>query len=357
MIRTAIFLFLLVFHSFAAHARNCEDQKSIESYKPLYAKFFKIEVYKKFKILESMDDKIIVADETLDCTTSLPIIKSKASRIVATSTTHLSFLSFLHMEKNLVGFQGVSYIYGPLFDRKKIKDIDFNLNPEELLSLKPDLIIAYRENLRRPERLGELRALKLPVVLNNELEENHPLARAEWAIFLSAFVGKEKEAIAHFHEIAERYEKTKSELVSASKVNVLVGDIQNGSWVTCGSASDLAILIKDAGGKLALEKLTKETSQTQTLALEKVLLMKDDVNVWLPQNTWLSKVRLLGDSRYKKFSRVKIYNNVNKLNSKGFNDYWETGIARPDLLIADFVKIFHPEKYPKAELIWYKEIQ
>ena len=349
-------LLLSIFLVLDAQAFKCEDKKIIKTYSPVYAKTFTIYEYDQFKIIQNLKDKVIVYDGKLNCETSLPHFKINSKRIVLTSTTHLPFLTLNGFEDFLVGFQGVKYIYNKNFHSEKIKEISFDLNAEELLSLKPDLIVAYPENLRRPERLNELRSLKLPVILNNELEEIHPLARAEWIIFMSVFIGKQKEAEMHFQEVVKNYQKIQSEASKWKKTNVLVGDIKNGFWNTCGDESDLALLIKDAGGILSLYEWTKMTSKTQYLSLERVLGKNITPEVWLPQNTWMNQVMLKSDSRYKKFLNLPIYNNVNKLNSKGFNDYWEMGLARPDLLLLDLVKIFHPEKYINKELNWYKKI-
>ncbi len=350
-------IFLLFFSQEKAFALDCETQKILSTYQPRFAKLFTIKYFEHFKVIESHTDKFIVTDKKLNCSTSLPLIKLNTERVIATSTTHLSFLNFFHLEKKLVGFQGVNYIYNSSYDKKSLKDISFDLNPEELISLKPDLIVAYSENLRRPERLNELRKLALPIVLNHDLEEKHPLARAEWIVFMSVFFGKDKEAITFFNEIALNYEKLQKEVSRLVSKNILVGDIQNGHWATCGSSSDLALLIRDAGGILALENVSDKSSKTQFISLEKALILKNFPVLWLSQNTWTSKKMINSDSRYQKFKNLKIFNNIKKLNAQGFNDFWENGLARPDLLLLDLVKIIHPEKYPQIDLVWYKELQ
>ncbi|NOT77467.1 MAG: ABC transporter substrate-binding protein [Bacteriovoracaceae bacterium] len=359
--KTLLFFLVSLLTMSKALAVNCEDQKIIESYKPSYAKLFKIHYYENFKIVESgraefnsKADRFIVTDKKLNCSTSLPLFKGNSTRFVATSTTHLPFLNFFKLHKTLVGFQGLSYIYDPLFNKQLIKEINFDLNPEELLSLKSDIMIAYPENLRRPERLRELRKLMIPIVLNHDLEEKHPLARAEWIVFMSLFFNKDKEAKKLFNEIAKNYEDLKKDLSTLLTKNILVGEIQNGRWVTCGGKSDLALLISDAGGKLALNNTS---SQTQYLSLEKVLKITTLPEIWLPQNTWADKASMKLDSRYEKFSSITIFNNINRLNQKGFNDYWEGGLARPDHLLMDLAKILHPEKYPQVDMAWYKELK
>ena len=40
----------------------------------------------------------------------------------------------------------------------------------------------------------------------------------------------------------------------------------------------------------------------------------------------------------------------------GGNDYWETGTSRPDLVLADLLKIFHPELVPEHDLFFHRRL-
>ncbi|BAL99694.1 MAG: hypothetical protein KatS3mg049_2263 [Caldilinea sp.] len=51
-----------------------------------------------------------------------------------------------------------------------------------------------------------------------------------------------------------------------------------------------------------------------------------------------------------------MYNNNARLNEYGGNDYWEGGLANPDVVLADLIKIFHPELLPDHELVYYRKL-
>lgn len=337
-------------------AIECESKKIISTYTPRYAQYFKIYYYDHFKIIESgkkpQVDRFIVADKALDCTTSLYQFKADSKRFIATSTTHVSFLSVLGMEERLVGFQGTHYLYNKKFKTREIKDIHYQMNAEEILSLKPDLVMAYSANLAGIKKVEAFRKLKIPVVLNYDFEERHPLARAEWMVFSASFFNQDSLIQEFFSKIEKSYNEYKRQAQGLTKKNVLVGDIQGGKWATCGGESDLAILIRDAGGNLLLKSNAHET---QSMSLEKVLKISEAPDLWLTQNTWDSLISASKDSRYKKFQGIPTYNNTKLLNDKGFNDYWETGVSRPDLLLADMFKIFHQKN--SENLTWYKELK
>ena len=40
-----------------------------------------------------------------------------------------------------------------------------------------------------------------------------------------------------------------------------------------------------------------------------------------------------------------MYNNNNRVNNFGGNDYWESGVVSPQLVLKDLVKIFYPDSY------------
>jgi iron complex transport system substrate-binding protein len=44
------------------------------------------------------------------------------------------------------------------------------------------------------------------------------------------------------------------------------------------------------------------------------------------------------------------------VNAYGGNDYWESGIVHPDVILADLVKILHPDLLPDHELYYYQHI-
>ena len=346
---------LLLFINFS-YASNCEDLKPIGYFKPQHAKHFSYVQYDKFKIIESgigaEKDRFVVANEKINCETILPVIYTPVKRFIATSTTHLPFLDFFELEDTLVAFQGKNYISNPKLRSKKISEISYQLNSEQLLNLKPNLIMAYKSNLPAWKGLKDFRKLNLPVVLNWDFQEEHPLARAEWIIFNSLFFEKDEEAKTLFAKIVADYVHFKTIAQKLKKKKILVGDIQNGKWVTCGSKSDLGLLIRDAGGELVLEN---NKSHTQFLPFELAFKKSKEADLWLPQNTWVNLKHLKSDARYAQLQSLAIYNNTKMLNADGFNDYWETGLARPDLMIKDLIHIFHPE-VSKDDTLWYKKL-
>ncbi|MYK41684.1 MAG: ABC transporter substrate-binding protein, partial [Gemmatimonadetes bacterium] len=40
----------------------------------------------------------------------------------------------------------------------------------------------------------------------------------------------------------------------------------------------------------------------------------------------------------------------------GGNDYWEAGLVEPHIVLADFIKILHPDHLPEHALKFYKKL-
>ena len=55
-------------------------------------------------------------------------------------------------------------------------------------------------------------------------------------------------------------------------------------------------------------------------------------------------------------TKGNVYNNNARLNENGGNDYWEGGISNPNLVLADLIKIFHPELLPNHKLFFYQKL-
>ena len=86
-----------------------------------------------------------------------------------------------------------------------------------------------------------------------------------------------------------------------------------------------------------------------------------DADFWLHTGNAVSleEVAVL-DSRYvnfRAFSRGNVYNNNLRLNTSMGNDYWESGIMRPHIILRDLMAIFHPGHFKDARLEYYRNLE
>jgi iron complex transport system substrate-binding protein len=65
---------------------------------------------------------------------------------------------------------------------------------------------------------------------------------------------------------------------------------------------------------------------------------------------------------YPKFAETKsvkygeVYNSNKRTSTKGANDYWESGVVYPDLVLRDMLKIMHPEAV-NEEFVYYQQLK
>jgi iron complex transport system substrate-binding protein len=293
------------------------------------------------------------------------IIRTPVSRVICLSTTHVGFVSALNEVPSIQAISGASYVSDSIVRQrvanKQIADIGYDqgINYELILSLKPDLIIAYGVGSDVTGLMNKLHDLGLPVVLNGEYLEETPLAKAEWIKFIGAFYGKDKLAEAYFKKTETSY-KSLSQSVSAVKTHpvILTGLPFKDAWWMAGGHSNLAALIKDAGG----EFLWKDNASREAfvVSLEEVVVRSAKADYWLNCGSANSiKDIIATDSRFTAFPQVQkkaIFNNNLRVGPEGGNDYWELGVVRPDLILSDLIKIFHPECDSITHFNFYKQI-
>jgi iron complex transport system substrate-binding protein len=133
------------------------------------------------------------------------------------------------------------------------------------------------------------------------------------------------------------------------------------TWSIPGGASYPAHLLADAGANYAWSNDT--TTGALPLKFEEVLDKSSQADVWLLNAFGAfpdSKALTTLDPRYAEFAALKngnTWNNDLKVNENGGNDYYETGAARPDLVLADLVKIFHPELMADHAFVFYRQVR
>jgi len=125
------------------------------------------------------------------------VISIPLSSIVCTSTTHIPLLDYLGETEKLVGFPSTDYISSEkarrLIDAGRVQElgVDKGLNLERIAMLDPDMVMGYTMNSDYGQ-FKKVEDLHVPVVLNAEYLEKHPLGRAEWIKFVALFFNKEK---------------------------------------------------------------------------------------------------------------------------------------------------------------------
>lgn len=293
------------------------------------------------------------------------VIMVPIESIVCTSTTHIPLLDYLDASDKLVGFPTMDYISSEktrkLIDAGKVQELgtDKGLNIEQLAVLKPSLVMGYTMTadygqFRKIEELG------VPVVINAEYLEEHPLGRAEWIKFMALFLGKEKEADEVFKMIEKNYLSTKALTEKAEKKpTVLSGVVYSDAWFMPGGQNYAAKLINDAGCEYLWS--SDSTKGFLQLSFESVYEKANAADLWIGVGSFTALEEMKNaDERYTKFNpyqtkQVFTYNG--RKGAKGGSEFLELGYLRPDIILNDIVKIAHPDLLPEYELYFHKRLE
>jgi iron complex transport system substrate-binding protein len=174
-----------------------------------------------------------------------------------------------------------------------------------------------------------------------------PLGQAEWIKFIGMFIGKEKEAAEIFAGIESRYNELKEKAAKVeARPTVTSGEIHYGNWHAVGGKNYLAQIFRDAGADYVIND--DETSG-EDLEFEKMYALSANADYWRILNSYVGdfsyealKASEPRNEMFKAFKEKKvIYCNMKQ------TPYYEIAPVKPDVLLKDFVAIFHPELVEK----------
>ncbi len=319
-----------------------------------------INVNQKY-ILINRGDKIPAG---LDSST---VIFVPVKRIICMATSHAAMISALGEEKSVCGISGGNLIFDEKFknliSNGMIEEVgyDANLNMELILNLNPDLIMMYGIGSESEGYINKMKELGLKVMFNADYLENDPLARTEWIKFFGALYNKANMADSIYNTEVIEYNILKSLIKSKSdiKPKVLTGLPFRDTWYISPGNSYMSRLIDDAGGSYLWSD--KTSSVSMPMGLENVFFRAINADFWLNIGTVKTKSEItIADARLTELPCYKngnLYNNNRSVKNMEANDYWETGMLHPHLIIKDMASIFHPGIFGKDELVFYNKIR
>ncbi|MCT7357117.1 ABC transporter substrate-binding protein [Streptomyces sp. 15-116A] len=285
--------------------------------------------------------------------------------LYSASTTHLPLLTETGTLDVLTGVASAANISSAqVLDRVKAGKIteyakDQTLDAETVIGSKPDVLMTG--GMDDPQ-YPKLRQAGIAVVANAEWLESTPLGRAEWVKAMAALTGAEQRASEVFVTIEGDYRKVAEKGARAVEdgkpVEVLPGTMYQGTWYMPAGDSYAARLIKDAGGTYPWAG--KAGTGDLQLNFEAVYAKGGDAPVWIADQRWKSTADAVkADRRYGQLKAVTdgaVWTNTRALGPGGGNDYFERGVLRPDLVLADLFALMHPEQAKGHAFTFYQRV-
>jgi iron complex transport system substrate-binding protein len=294
------------------------------------------------------------------------IIRTPVKRVICLSTSHLAFLDAVNELDKVTGISGSPYISNPSVQKGiqagRVKDVGYgsNLNYEEIIRQKPDLVLVYGVDSEISGFLNKFQDLGIPAVIMAEYLEATPLGKAEWVKFVASFFGKVKMADSLFSGIEGRYLQLADIAKELKeKPDVIVGMPYKDNWWIPGGASYLARLISDGGGNYMGRN--NDSHESYVISMEDAIQLFSGADIWINTGMVTRKSEIVAsEERFSKlsfFESARIYNNNNRSTPAGGMDFWERGTVQPDVLLGDLIRIFHPGALQAGPLIYYREIK
>jgi len=277
------------------------------------------------------------------------VVSTPVTSLYSASTTHLPFLVELDRLGALTGVGTKGFI-----SEKQVQDrvaepdvVEFSatgtVDAEAVIAGKPQALITAGTD---DPAYAVIKAAGIPVLANADWLENDPLGRAEYIKYFAALTGTEAQAAEAFASVQKTYEEIAATGQAADPGQVVPGQPFQGTWYIPGGESYTTRLIKDAGGTTARADATSTGSIATDL--ETVLAKAGTAPPWLASTTWTTKAQALAEeprlAEFAAFQSGNVWNAAKDVTPVGGNNFYELGVARPDLVLGDLVAILHPDQ-------------
>ena len=295
-----------------------------------------------------------------------PVLQVPIETIFTQSTTHLPPLVELGHLEALTGVSQKSFISSqPVLDRIAQGHVvefapNFEIDAELVIEAAPSVLMA--SDVGPSQAHDTLANAGVDVLWNGEWLEPTPLGRAEWLKMTATLFNEEARANKQFQDISDTYagmvERTAA-IPENRRPTVMTGLEFGGIYYASGGGSFAAQLINDAGATYVWSD-DDGTGSIET-DIETQLERAGDADFWINAGAFwhtLSDVAN-ADGRYTNFKPYKtgqVWTNNLALNEAGANDYFERGVTRPDLVLADLISIFHPSLLVGHEPLFYRQL-
>ena len=273
-------------------------------------------------------------------------VRIPIKRTICMTSLQLSNFTILEAHDVVKGLTGTKNLFNEDILRR-VKDgrivkigMEGNFDTEMVLAANPDVIFISPSKRGGYDAIQETGITLVPHLGYQELD---PLGQAEWIKFVGMFIGMEKEANAIFSGIESRYNELKEKTQNIEKrPTVLSGEMHYGNWHAVGGKNYLAQIFRDAGADYVIND---EETAGENLEFEKMYSLAADADYWRILNSYPGEFSYealkASEPRNELFKAYKerkvIYCNMKQ------TPYYEISPVEPDVLLKDFVAIFHPE--------------
>lgn len=274
------------------------------------------------------------------------------SRIGTNSGTLFEFLRLLGVSDKLVATCDTKYIFSDEI-RERISSGEiiplgssFDINGENVLIAHPDILV-----------LSDLRddphSNVCPIVHNLEWKESSLLSRTEWIKFFALLFDEFGKGDSIFSDIERRYlELRRMTDTLSERPTVFSAGNYGDTWYLTGGKGYMSQLYEDAGGRYLL---SDTLVPTVTCGTEWLLEHFSEADYWM--NCGTDRIRDLDARLYgmKSVRNREVFHfgkRKRKVEGVNITDFYESAVARPDVVLADVISVLHPEMLPNHKTVY-----
>jgi iron complex transport system substrate-binding protein len=303
---------------------------------------------------------LVKRDEETDQTKELPegtILKIPLRRIVVYSSVHAGMIDALGEIGAIIGvcegeYMGLAAIRQGLLSGT-VADLGMSASPniEQMLALEAEAVIA---SPFQNGGYGQVEKTGIPIIECADYMEAHPLGRVEWLLFFGLLLDKEEEAKDVFEKTAERYEALSERVKEVEHRPRVFAELPyGGTWWVSPAGGYMACLFQDAGAEYVFGN--REGTEALPLSAETVLDEAIDADFWLIK--YNREEPLTYASLEDEHPSYPLFDAFKKRQvfacHTGLRPYYEETPLHPDMLLADFIGIFHPDLLPAHSPRYY----
>ena len=306
----------------------------------------------------------LVKNDTIKTPNDGVKIKVPLQNIAVNSCSHVAYIDALGLATKIIASTDPGYVYNEnfrnLLEAGKIENLggSYDMNFEKILKVSPEVLMVTGfkgvDNMAiRAQEAG------IPVVYNYEWVEKTVLGRAEWIKFFGELFDCREKADSIFNEIKTEYLRC-AELASSAtnKPKVLSGNPYKGTWYIPGGQTFMAEFYRNSG----MDYYYKDNKDNFSLALSLETVMGNFLSsdIWVGVDAKTYEALASQDERlmlFKPTKNKKVYHYLNRTTTTGGNDFWESAMLRPDILLKDFIRIAHPEQLPDWQLYYLGAVE
>jgi iron complex transport system substrate-binding protein len=187
--------------------------------------------------------------------------------------------------------------------------------------------------------------------------EATPLGRAEWVKFMGLLYGQYNKADSIYSAVTMAYDSLKNMAANVHERPTVISEmVTDGVWFMPGGGSYMARVFADAGANY----VWADDNSTGSLQLDfaTVYDRARDADFWLIKTFGRDLTLAQLESDYALHARMKAFasGGVYSCNT-GATSLFEDFPFHPEMLLKEYVKIFHGNLLPDYELKYYKSVK